>query len=157
MKVIKDVKDLIKSYKLKQSMKAKEIIMRTDEVLEGKIKELNNVKLRPTLEGRKSEGQLTAYQNGFRFVTKSQKSLQIFNSNIRHAIFQPCEDNMIVLIHFLLRKPIVIQKQLTDHIQIYTEIGSSNQDLIDPRNKGKNFVDEYEEEEREEEQRNILN
>lgn len=61
--------------------------MRTDEVLEGKIKELNNVKLRPTLEGRKSEGQLTAYQNGFRFVTKSQKSLQIFNSNIRHAIF----------------------------------------------------------------------
>lgn len=63
-------------------MKAKEIILRNDEVLEGKIRELNNVKLRPTLEGRKSEGQLIAYINGFKFVTKSQKSLSIFNSNI---------------------------------------------------------------------------
>jgi nucleosome binding factor SPN SPT16 subunit len=100
---------------------------------------------------------LIAYQNGFKFVTKNQKSLTIFNSNIRHAIFQPCEDNMIVLIHFLLKKPIVIQKQLTEHIQIYTEIGTSNQDLVDPRNKGRHFEDEFEEEEREEEQRKSLN
>lgn len=90
-------------------------------------------------------------------MTKNQKYLTIFNSNIRHAIFQPCEDNMIVLIHFLLKKPIVIQKQLTEHIQIYTEIGTSNQDLVDPRNKGRHFEDEFEEEEREEEQRKSLN
>ena len=51
IKVIKDVKDLIKNYKLKLSMKAKEISLKNDENLENKIKELNNVKLRPTLEG----------------------------------------------------------------------------------------------------------
>lgn len=56
MKILKEVKDLIKNYKLKQSMKAKEVQVKTEEVLEGKIRELNNVKLRPTLEGRKSEG-----------------------------------------------------------------------------------------------------
>lgn len=97
-------------------MKAKAVQVKSEETLEGKIRELNNVKLRPTLEGWKSEGQLIAYQNGFKFVTKNQTSLTIFNSNIKHAIFQPCEDNMIVLIHFLLKKPIVIQKQLTEHI-----------------------------------------
>ena len=42
-------------------MKAKEITLKNDENLENKIKELNNVKLRPTLEGRKSEGILMAY------------------------------------------------------------------------------------------------
>ena len=56
VKILKEVKDLIKNYKLKQSMKAKEVQVKTEEVLEGKIRELNNVKLRPTLEGRKSEG-----------------------------------------------------------------------------------------------------
>lgn len=87
MKVIKEVKELIKNYKLKQSMKAKEVSLRAEEILEGKIRELNNVKLRPTLEGRKSEGQLIAYYNGFKFVTKNQKSLTIFNSNLKHVIF----------------------------------------------------------------------
>lgn len=121
--------------------------MKNEENLEHKIKDLPNVKIRPTLEGRKSEGVLSAYSNGFRFVSKSQKQVTIFNSNIKLALFQPCEDNMIVLIHFYLKKPIVIQKSLTEHIQFYTEIGTANQDLIDPRNKGKQYQDEYEEEE----------
>lgn len=157
VKTIKDVKELLKSYKLKLTMKAKEISSRSEEVLEGKIRELNHVKLRPTLEGRKSEGQLIAYHNGFKFVTKNQKSLTIFNSNIRHVIYQPCEENMFVLVHFLLKKPIVIQKQLTEHVQVFTEIGSSNQDLVDPRQRNRQAMDEYEEEEREEEQRLALN
>lgn len=44
-------------------------------------------------------------------------------SNIKMAIFQPGDENMIVLIHFLLHNPVPIKGKLTDQIQFYTDIG----------------------------------
>ena len=65
----------------------KQIKINKEETLEGKIATLNHVKIRPTLEGRKSEGSLTAYKNGLSFVSKSQKNFMLMKSNIKHAIF----------------------------------------------------------------------
>lgn len=53
------------------------------ETLNEKLKSLQNVKIRPTLSGRKSEGALTAYKNGFKFISKNHKVFNLMLSNIR--------------------------------------------------------------------------
>ena len=56
-------------------------------------------------------------------------------SNIKHAIFQPCDENMVIIIHFILKNPIPIQKKLYTHIQFYREIGYGTDDLNDHRRR----------------------
>jgi hypothetical protein len=41
--------------------------------------------------------------------------------NIRHAFFQPAEKEMITLVHFHLRDPIMVGKKKATDIQFYTE------------------------------------
>lgn len=60
-------------------------------------------------------------------------------SNVRHAIFQPCDDNMIVIIHFVLKNPISIKGSLTQHIQFYTDVGYGIEDLHDPKNRRRGY------------------
>jgi nucleosome binding factor SPN SPT16 subunit len=107
-KVLKEIKDLQKAHRLKLSIEHKQLDVIRDEPLHDRIADLHQVQIRPTLEGRRSDGTLTAFKNGFKFVNKNQKSLTFMNSNIKYAVFQPCNDEQIVLLHFYLAKPIII-------------------------------------------------
>lgn len=67
--------------------------------------------------------------NGFRFLTRKQEKLDITFSNIRHAFFQPCDKEMIILLHFNLHTPIMVGKKKVSDVQFYTEAGSQAEDI----------------------------
>ena len=143
--IVKDIKELQKKIKSSSTAPKDKEVEKTQ--LQNKLKTLNDLKIRPTLTGRKTIGSLTAYTNGFRFQSKRNETLDIPINNIKHAIFQPCEENMIIIIHFVLHNPIVINKKPHNHIQFYTEVGYVTEDLNDPRRKNRGGDwDELEEE-----------
>lgn len=126
--------------------------------LRNKLKVLNDLKMRPTLTGKKTIGSLTAYSNGFKFLSKRNETFELPLSNIKHAIFQPCDDNMIIIIHFSLYNPMAINRKPTSSIQFFTEVGYTAEDLNDPRrrNNAPDF-EELQEEELEEKAREHYN
>jgi len=67
--------------------------------------------MRPVASGKKSTGILEAHANGVRFTTKKQETVDVLYANVQHAIFQPCEKEVLVLIHLHLRNPIIIGKK----------------------------------------------
>lgn len=83
---------------------------------------LREVFPRPALEGKRVPGDLELHQNGLRFSSplKDQKVDVLFN-NVKHVFFQPCDKELIVLIHFHLKSPIIIGKKKTKDIQFYRE------------------------------------
>lgn len=66
---------------------------------------MDNFFIRPPISNKKSVGQVEAFSNGIRFTPRQGAApVDINYSNIKHAFFQPCEDDMIVIIHFNLHK-----------------------------------------------------
>jgi nucleosome binding factor SPN SPT16 subunit len=154
--IVKDIKEMQKKLKSSSTVPKEKEGEKTQ--FQNKLKTLNELKIRPTLAGRKTVGSLTAYTNGFRFLSKRNETLDIPLSNIKHAIFQPCEENMIIIIHFVLHNPITINKKPHHHIQFYSEVGYTSEDLNDPKKKNRmNDWDELEEEELEKQARDHYN
>ena len=73
--------------------------------------------------------------------------------NIKHAFYQPAENEMICLVHFHLINPIMVAKKKTQDVQCYAEVMDSVQTL-DAGRRSMYDPDEIEEEQREREQRN---
>lgn len=72
-------------------------------------------------------------------------------SNIKHAFFQPCaDDELITIIHFHLKKEIVVGTKKVQDVQFLKEAGIAADD-IDLRGARKKIsdMDELEQEERE--------
>ncbi len=112
--IIKQIKEMQRKIKLKLTTN----LAHNDSQLSlrNKIKIIGGLKMRPTLSGRKTTGQLTAYENGLKFISKKNKVLQIGIDNIKHAIYQPCRDTLIVILHFKLKNKVLVNKKLTDHV-----------------------------------------
>jgi nucleosome binding factor SPN SPT16 subunit len=144
--ITKQIKEMQKNFKLNLDLNQNSMTNMEKEVLKDKLKTLNDLKMRPTLKARKTTGSLTAFSNGFKFITNKNENFVLMLSNIDVAIFQPCDENMVVILHFYLKNPIVINKKLTKHVQFYTEVGVSTEDLNDPRKKNRGY-DDYDEEE----------
>lgn len=65
---------------------------------------LENLVIRPNIVGKKTVGNLEVHQNGVRFSSQKGHNVDVTFSNIKHAFFQPCaEDELIVIIHFHLK------------------------------------------------------
>ena len=73
--------------------------------------------------------------------------------NIKHAFYQPAENEMICLVHFHLINPIMVAKKKTQDVQCFAEVMDSVQTL-DAGRRSMYDPDEIEEEQREREQRN---
>lgn len=73
--------------------------------------------------------------------------------NIKHAFYQPAENEMITLVHFHLLDPIMVGKKKTQDVQFYTEVMDSVQTL-DGGRRSMYDPDEVEEEQRERAMRN---
>lgn len=73
--------------------------------------------------------------------------------NIKHAFYQPAENEMICLVHFHLINPIMVNKKKTQDVQCFAEVMDSVQTL-DAGRRSMYDPDEIEEEQREREQRN---
>lgn len=86
---------------------------------------LSHLSIRPALGGRKTVGVLEAHPNGFRFTSNKKGTVDITFKNIKHAFFQPSENDPIILIHFNLHQPLVVGKKKTLDVQFYTEVAES--------------------------------
>jgi nucleosome binding factor SPN SPT16 subunit len=74
---------------------------------------LPDLYIRPTLGGRRSTGTLELHKNGFRFRSSKGGHIDILFKNIKHAFFQPAENEVITIIHFHLWHPIMVGKKKT--------------------------------------------
>ncbi|XP_052205741.1 FACT complex subunit SPT16-like [Diospyros lotus] len=107
--------------------------------------------------GRKLSGALEAHTNGFRYSTSRQdQRVDIMYGNIKHAFFQPAENEMITLVHFHLHNHIMVGNKKTKDVQFYVEV----MDVVQTLGGGKRSAydpDEIEEEQRERQRKNKIN
>ena len=63
---------------------------------------------------KRLSGVLEAHANGFRYTSIRGDKVDIMYNNIKHALFQPCDGEMIILIHFNLKNPIMFGRFLVE-------------------------------------------
>ena len=150
--IFKQIKDLQKKYKDKSEVEKnlKGLVKQDtlDKVVGGK-QQLDNLIIRPNITGKKTVGKLEIHKNGVRFVSNKNQEVQIVFNNIKHAIFQPWDDELIVLIHFHLLNEIMVGNKKTKDVQFITEAGTQYDDLDQRFKKKMNDIDELEQEQRE--------
>ncbi|KAK9903552.1 hypothetical protein WJX75_008667 [Coccomyxa subellipsoidea] len=160
-KVVQEIKVLRSSVSQREKERAERATLVQQERLikaKGRVYTLNDVWIRPAFggKGRKMTGQLEAHANGLRYSTPKGETLDIMYRNIRHAFFQPAENEMMTLLHFHLNDPIMVGKKKAVDVQFYTEVMESVQ-TIDAGRRSMYDPDELEEEQRERDQKNRIN
>lgn len=121
-----------------------------------RVPRLSDLTMRPVFAGRKTQGNLEAHQNGLRFISNRGEQVDIIYSNIKHAIFQPCESEIMVLIHFHLKHPIMIGKKKQKDLQVFTEVIDASQ-AVDAGRRSMYDPEEMDDEQRERQLRKKLN
>jgi nucleosome binding factor SPN SPT16 subunit len=88
------------------------------------VYKLPDLWMRPAFpgKGRKVPGALEAHSNGFRYSTPKGEVLDVMYRNIKHALFQPAENEMITILHCHLHHPIMVGNKKTKDVQFYTEV-----------------------------------
>jgi nucleosome binding factor SPN SPT16 subunit len=117
---------------------------------------LDNVFIRPAMEGKRVPGKLEIHQNGIRYQSplSTQQRVDILFSNIRHLFFQPCQHELIVVIHIHLKDPIIVgNKKKTKDVQFYREATDIQFDETGNRKRKYRYGDEDEFEQEQEERR----
>ncbi|KAF1789227.1 Creatinase/Aminopeptidase P/Spt16, N-terminal [Phytophthora cactorum] len=154
------IKELQKRVKQREQREQEEsdLVVQEDLILtrDRRVPRLIDLSARPHLTGRKTHGTLEAHSNGVRFTTNKNQKLDILYANIKHAIFQPCDKELVVLIHFHLKNHIMIGKKKQKDVQFYTEVIEGSQTL-DNRRRSMYDPDELDEENRERALREKLN
>jgi nucleosome binding factor SPN SPT16 subunit len=89
-------------------------------------------------------------------MSSKGEKIDIIYKNVKHAIFQPVENEIIVLLHFHLHNPIMIGTKKAADIQFYSEAGIASDDLNNRRRAGQD-IDEIHQEYRERKYREKLN
>ncbi|KAL9259809.1 FACT complex subunit SPT16-like protein [Drosera capensis] len=162
--IVAQIKTLRRQVASRESERAERATLVTQEKLvlaNSKIRplRLGDLWIRPQFggRGRKQLGTLEAHFNGFRYSTsKPDERVDIMYANIKHAFFQPAENEMICIIHFHLRNHIMVGTKKTKDVQFYREVmdmvqnvGGGRRSAYDP--------DEIEEEQRERDRKNKIN
>ena len=107
----KYIKDMQKEYKEKElEEKEKEGMVKQDSLVLSTNKnnpKLKDLYLRPNIVQKRTPGTLEAHQNGFLYTSLRGDKVEILYNNIKHAIFQPCDHEIIILIHFHLKVSLI--------------------------------------------------
>eukprot|EP00842_Homolaphlyctis_polyrhiza_P000747 jgi/Hompol1/1673/HPOL_002486-RA len=116
---------------------------------------LPEVYVRPGLEGKRFPGDLEIHLNGLRYQSqmRSEQKIDILFSNIKHLFFQPCDGELIVLLHVHLKNPIMVGKKKMKDIQFYREVSDASFDETGNRRRRVNYGDEDELAQEQEERR----
>lgn len=61
---------------------------------------LKDLYIKPNIIAKRIHGTLEAHINGFRFTSIRGDKIDIMYNNIKHAFFQPCDGEMLILLHF---------------------------------------------------------
>ena len=159
--VVQQVKTLRKQVLDKEKEKTERENLVTQEKLkvsQGRVFRLGDLSIRPTFGGRgkKVSGTLEAHSNGFRYRNPKGEVCDVIYSNIKHAFLQPSTNEPLVLVHFHLHHPIIINKKKTQDVQFYREVVDMSQ-ALDGKRSNAYDPDELDEEQREREKRNRAN
>ncbi|CAI2302535.1 unnamed protein product [Caenorhabditis sp. 36 PRJEB53466] len=90
---------------------------------------LKDLLIRPNIIQKRITGSLEAHTNGFRYNSLRGDRIDVLYNNIKHAFFQPCDNEMIILLHFHLKNPVMWGKKKYQDVQFYTEVGEITTDL----------------------------
>ncbi|XP_057429524.1 FACT complex subunit SPT16-like [Lotus japonicus] len=162
--VVQSIKTLRRQVVARESERAERATLVTQEKLQlanNKFKpiRLSDLWIRPVFggRGRKLPGTLEGHANGFRYsTTRQDERVDIMFANIKHAFFQPAENEMITLLHFHLHNHIMVGNKKTKDVQFYVEV----MDMVQNIGGGKRSAydpDELEEEQRERDRKNKIN
>lgn len=155
-KTLKELIKKVKAMEVEEKEKGTLIDQEKLIMIKGKRPSLQDVTIRPNISGKKTQGSLEGHQNGIRFTSNKGDKVDIIYSNIKHAVFQPVENELIVLIHFRLRNSIMVGSKKTIDVQFYTEAGIQSDDL-DMRRRAGMDLDEIQAEQRERKFKEKLN
>lgn len=159
-KVVQEIKVLRSSVLSRDKERAERATLVVQEkLIRGKrVYRLPDLWVRPGLggRGRKIPGALEAHANGFRYMNPKGEGIDVMYRNIRHAFFQPAENEMVTILHFHLSDPIMMGNKKTKDVQFYAEVMDVVQTL-DGGRRALHDPDELEEEQRERERRNKIN
>ncbi|KAI5923911.1 FACT complex subunit spt-16 [Camillea tinctor] len=145
--------------KKEQEKKDMEDVVEQDKLIEIRNRRppvMDNVFIRPAMEGKRVPGKVEIHQNGIRYQSplSTQQRVDILFSNIRHLFFQPCAHELIVVIHVHLKDPIIIgNKKKTKDVQFYREATDIQFDETGNRKRKYRYGDEDEFEAEQEERR----
>ncbi|CAI4215130.1 unnamed protein product [Parascedosporium putredinis] len=152
-------RDVVKKEQEKKDM---EDVVEQDKLVEIRSESpppvLDNVFIRPAMEGKRVPGKLEIHQNGIRYQSplSTQQRVDILFSNVRHLFFQPCQHELIVVIHIHLKDPIIVgNKKKTKDVQFYREATDIQFDETGNRRRKYRYGDEDEFEQEQEERRQL--
>ncbi|KAL5252216.1 hypothetical protein ACHWQZ_G015116 [Mnemiopsis leidyi] len=129
-RIIKEVQKKFKQFENEKKEMEDVIEQETLKITQTKgVPRLKDLYCRPNLSTRRVIGTLEAHSNGFRFHNTHGGNVDVIYSTIKHAFFQPCDKEMLIMLHFYLKHPIMIGKKKTYHICFYTEVGEIMTDL----------------------------
>ncbi|RXG55238.1 FACT complex subunit spt16 [Armadillidium vulgare] len=108
-RLIKEVQKRFKTREMEE--KEKEDLVKQDTLIISNNKsnpKLKDLYIRPNIVQKRISGTLEAHTNGFRYNSVRGDKVDILYNNIKHAFFQPCDGEMIILLHFHLKVIIII-------------------------------------------------
>ncbi|KAK4104085.1 SPT16-domain-containing protein [Parathielavia hyrcaniae] len=144
--------------KKEQEKKDMEDVVEQDKLIEIRNRRpavLDNVFIRPAMEGKRVPGKVEIHQNGIRYQSplSTTQRVDVLFSNVRHLFFQPCQNELIVIIHMHLKDPIMFGKKKTKDVQFYREATDIQFDETGNRKRKYRYGDEDEFEAEQEERR----
>ncbi|KAI9352706.1 FACT complex subunit-domain-containing protein [Obelidium mucronatum] len=149
--IFREVNELKKDVSKREAeRKEKADLVEQDKLIEmrgaGRRLLLREVYARPALEGKRFAGDLELHTNGLRYQSalRNDQRIDVLFSNIKHLIFQPCEGELIVIIHIHLKNEIMIGRKKTKDVQFYREVTDANFDETGNRKRRQNYGDEDE-------------
>ncbi|KAF8126534.1 FACT complex subunit SPT16 [Boletus edulis] len=159
--ISKQITDLKKEVnKREQQKKEMADVIEQDVLVEIKGRrphKLPEVFVRPALDGKRLPGEVEIHQNGLRYQSPmgSQK-IDVLFGNIKHLFFQPCDKELLVIVHIHLRAPIMIGKKKAHDIQFFREASDVQFDETGNRKRKHRYGDEDEIEMEQQERRRRL-
>ncbi|KAK6637444.1 splicing associated factor Dre4 [Polyplax serrata] len=127
------IKEVQKKYKSREAEeREKEDLVKQDTLILSQNKgypKLKDLYIRPNIVSKRMTGVLEAHANGFRYTSVRGDKVDILYNNIRNAFFQPCDGEMIILLHFHLKHAIMFGKKKHIDVQFFTEVGEITTDL----------------------------
>ncbi|KAI4120396.1 MAG: hypothetical protein LQ338_007056 [Usnochroma carphineum] len=139
-----------------QEKKELEDVVEQDKLVEVRNRKphrLDNIFVRPAMDGKRISGELEIHQNGLRYVDHRGSKIDVLFSNVKHLFFQPCTHELIVIIHVHLKNPIMIGKKKAKDVQFYREATDMQFDETGNRKRKHRYGDEEEFEQEQEERR----
>ncbi|KAK1232500.1 FACT complex subunit spt16 [Marasmius sp. AFHP31] len=115
--------------------------------------------IRPAPDGKRLPGEVEIHQNGIRYQSPLGQKVDVLFSNVKHLFFQPCDHELLVIVHMHLKAPIMIGKKKTLDVQFFREATDVQFDETGNRKRKHRYgdEDEIEMEQQERKRRQMLN